>query len=71
MREHAIAFPLFHCLRCGHYWPPRVPQPQSCPRCKSRYWNRHDDTSGTEGQPPDLPKVRDKSLKRRGGESAG
>jgi predicted Zn-ribbon and HTH transcriptional regulator len=31
--------PSVTCLRCGHQWMPAVPQPKSCPRCKSYYWN--------------------------------
>ena len=44
---------VYECLRCGHLWPPRIPQvpdakkppevgeePRVCPKCKSPYWNR-------------------------------
>jgi len=31
----------WRCLRCGHPWVPRRPEPpQVCPKCKSPYWNR-------------------------------
>jgi hypothetical protein len=26
------------CLRCGHKWEPRQPEPITCPRCKSYKW---------------------------------
>lgn len=28
-----------NCLRCGHYWLPRIEVVKMCPRCKSRLWN--------------------------------
>lgn len=28
------------CLRCGHSWVQRKPNPIYCPSCKSPYWNR-------------------------------
>lgn len=31
---------LLNCLRCGHYWNPRVANPVVCPRCHSPFWNR-------------------------------
>ena len=24
------------CLKCGHQWPARVPEPLECPDCKAR-----------------------------------
>src|SRR5262245_13005491 len=32
----------WRCERCGHIWVPRVTtvRPETCPRCKSPYWNR-------------------------------
>lgn len=27
------------CKQCGHNWDPRVPNPTSCPKCKSYQWN--------------------------------
>lgn len=27
------------CKRCGHSWAPRVPNPQTCAKCRSPYWN--------------------------------
>lgn len=30
--------PKLHCVKCGHDWVPRVPNPELCPRCKSRDW---------------------------------
>ncbi len=33
--------PTLTCKRCGHTWYPRKPvPPQSCPKCKSPYWNK-------------------------------
>lgn len=31
-------FPKVKCVKCGHEWTPRVNDPQSCPKCKSRKW---------------------------------
>jgi len=28
------------CLRCGHVWQSRVDNPQECPNCKSRNWDK-------------------------------
>ena len=28
----------YTCLRCGHTWTPRLPQPKVCPKCKSKVW---------------------------------
>ena len=32
----------FKCDRCGHEWIPRDTErePETCPKCKSPYWNR-------------------------------
>lgn len=32
----------FKCERCGHEWIPRDSdhEPETCPKCKSPYWNR-------------------------------
>ena len=27
------------CQRCGHTWEAKKPNPITCSRCKSRYWN--------------------------------
>ena len=43
--EHLI-IQTVKCLRCGHEWVPRTPEPQQCPRCGSRKW-----TSRQEGAP--------------------
>lgn len=29
---------LLTCLRCGHKWLPRVPDPATCPKCKAYEW---------------------------------
>jgi predicted Zn-ribbon and HTH transcriptional regulator len=26
------------CMKCGHTWTPRTPDPKMCPGCKSIYW---------------------------------
>lgn len=38
------------CKRCGREWIPRVENPEECPSCKSRYWNKEFDyiLTGTE-----------------------
>lgn len=28
------------CLRCGHEWEARVPNPARCPKCISPFWNK-------------------------------
>lgn len=28
------------CKKCRHSWEPRVRNPDECPRCKSRSWNK-------------------------------
>ena len=30
---------MLRCLRCGHQWQPRTPNPESCPKCKSYEWD--------------------------------
>lgn len=31
----------FTCSRCGHTWLPRTERrPETCPGCKSAYWDR-------------------------------
>jgi len=30
----------YKCLLCGHTWVPRVGNPQECPNCKRRDWNK-------------------------------
>lgn len=29
----------FKCRQCSHEWIPRTPDPELCPKCKSRRWN--------------------------------
>lgn len=38
MTQRAIKLPTAECRRCGHKWVPSVPQPKTCPRCKSYEW---------------------------------
>lgn len=34
-----VTYPLWGCLRCGHKWEGRSPEPAvSCPQCKSKDW---------------------------------
>jgi DNA-directed RNA polymerase subunit RPC12/RpoP len=33
------AIKLIYCYRCGHEWVPHSRDVNTCPRCKSRYWN--------------------------------
>jgi len=37
---HSITLLIYTCLRCGHRWHPRVPEPQQCPRCHSILWRK-------------------------------
>lgn len=39
--RHKVKLDGFRCLRCDHRWYPSTRrEPEVCPRCKSRYWNR-------------------------------
>jgi Zn finger protein HypA/HybF involved in hydrogenase expression len=31
---------VLYCFKCEHSWTARAKQPQECPNCKSRNWNR-------------------------------
>lgn len=32
---------MHRCIRCGHtWWPRKNTLPNTCPRCKSPYWNK-------------------------------
>ena len=41
MTNRKIVLPSLRCNRCGHEWIPRRPkEPDVCPKCSSRYWNK-------------------------------
>ena len=34
-----VEIPQLTCLRCGHKWVPRIPDPRICPKCGSYRWD--------------------------------
>src|SRR5262245_44605340 len=34
-----VRIPILLCLRCRHRWPPRQPNVDRCPKCKSTSWH--------------------------------
>jgi len=38
--EESPTIEVVTCKQCGHSWEPRVPNPRSCPACKSYVWSR-------------------------------
>jgi len=39
--EEGSMIRILNCLRCGHEWPSRLPEPPAkCPRCKSELWDQ-------------------------------
>lgn len=39
MTNKQIKLTKLTCSRCGKQWTPRVPDPRTCPKCNSPYWN--------------------------------
>ena len=40
--EPPQSLPTKICKKCGHEWIPRVPNPQRCPKCLSRDWDKEE-----------------------------
>jgi len=32
--------PYYHCIRCGYEWLKGHKKPQTCPKCRSIYWDK-------------------------------
>lgn len=39
VQETSYTLPTLKCLRCGHFWHPRMNIVFICPKCKSRLFN--------------------------------
>lgn len=41
-RYGGVTLPVLRCLnpKCRHRWIPRVGQPEECPKCKGRRWEK-------------------------------
>lgn len=39
-----VKLPELECLRCGHKWTPRKSVVTVCPKCKSPYWNKKEES---------------------------
>lgn len=48
------------CIRCGHTWESRIPNPVKCADCKSRLWNTPRKVAMGAGR----PKAKDEGLER-------
>ena len=35
-----VKIPKLECKKCGHKWAPRIPNPPTCPHCRTYYWNK-------------------------------
>jgi predicted Zn-ribbon and HTH transcriptional regulator len=40
MRRKILMPPKLRCLRCGHFWTPRIAEVTKCPKCKSALWDK-------------------------------